>query len=406
MKLSVPANWDIGLLDELHAFPVIEVYGMLNSSLVGGGRPSIVLPSVSRRCFTSYVKRVHSLNMEFNYILNAPCLNNLEYTYKFKHALIKYLSWMVEVGVDSITVSIPYLVELVKRRFPGLKIKISAIAQVDSLRKVKAFENLGADEIMLVSSLNRDFSLLETMQKSTKCKLRLILNDLCLYQCPFMFYHYNVSGHASQNCSPLKGFYIDYCFLKCHKIKLGSPDEFLKSRWIRPEDLSVYEKLGIDCFKISGREKHSAWILNAVQAYSRRSYDGNLIDLINCLESYDVSKQKILGSRHILDKFKSTIQYLSTNKLKTFLQFAAKLPIGMYRDLFKLCFTGLKFSENIYIDNNKLQGFISYFSDGNCKGDCSACSYCSVWAEKCLSFNKVQLNNYYELLQNLTEKAI
>lgn len=55
-------------------------------------------------------------------------------------------------------------------------------------------------------------------------------------------------------CIHLKGFYLDYCLIKCTLIRFSNFKEMLKTRWIRPEDLKEYEEIGIDSFKITGRD--------------------------------------------------------------------------------------------------------------------------------------------------------
>ena len=53
------------------------------------------------------------------------------------------------------------------------------------------------------------------------------------------------------------------------------------SRWIRPEDLHVYEALGVKEFKIIDRSRSTAWLLRATKAYASRRYDGNLLDILS-----------------------------------------------------------------------------------------------------------------------------
>jgi len=57
----------------------------------------------------------------------------------------------------------------------------------------------------------------------------------------------------------------------------------IKGRWIRPEDLYLYEEIGIEMFKISGRAMPTERILMAATAYSSRHYDGKLHDILNVL---------------------------------------------------------------------------------------------------------------------------
>ena len=42
--------------------------------------------------------------IQFNYLLNAMCMGNAEYTREGQRALRKTLDWLSEIKVDSITV--------------------------------------------------------------------------------------------------------------------------------------------------------------------------------------------------------------------------------------------------------------------------------------------------------------
>ncbi len=71
-----------------------------------------------------------------------------------------------EIGVESVTVSSPYLLRLVKVRFPSLKVRISVFGGVDRLRKAQMWEEMGADCIVLDSILvNREFATLSRIRE-------------------------------------------------------------------------------------------------------------------------------------------------------------------------------------------------------------------------------------------------
>ena len=405
MIFSIPTNWDFRLLDGIKEYPIHDIYGALDRTVFGGGRPSLVLPTVSKKKVEKYVERVHSQGMKFTYLLNAPCLNNLEYSKKVYRELIKHLKWINKIGVDYITVSIPFFVEIIKNQFPRLKIKISTIAQVNSVQKAKLFEKLGADEITLDFMINRDFSLLEGIKKSTKCRIWIILNDLCLHQCPFRYYHFNVAGHASQINNPLRGFYIDYCLMRCSIIKFTDPIELLKSRWIRPEDLKKYEEIGIDSFKVSGRKnKRTEWILNTVKAYSSQNYKGNLIDILDCMESAIGKNSQ--PQKPFLKNIMESFNYLSVRKAAFYFYLFSKLPVRMYKCSFDLLNILGKISRSIYIDNQELNGFIDFFKKNNCLSICEECGYCQKWSKKAMKLDQQEINKYISIhnrcLNNIT----
>ncbi|MFX1275375.1 MAG: U32 family peptidase, partial [Promethearchaeota archaeon] len=280
IQLCVATNWDFELIDKLAKYPVKDIYGVGKFSFVGHGRPSFLLNEVTEEQIEEYIKRVHEKNMKFSYLLNAPCMGNMEYDAEYHKKLLNYIQWISDIGTDNVIVTIPFLIQLIKEQFPKLKIRVSTIAHVNSVNRAKFYEALGADEITPDVMINRDFKTLKKIKKAVKCNIVLLLTDGCLYQCPFRYYHYNIVGHSTQYSHQLGGYYLDSCILNCSAIKFSNPTEVIKARWVRPEDLSHYEDIGINNFKIAGRRMSSEWILRAVKAFSSRKYEGNLIDII------------------------------------------------------------------------------------------------------------------------------
>jgi len=89
------------------------------------------------------------------------------------------------IGVETVTVSPPFLLRIVKTRYPGLKARISVFAGVDRVRKARMWEEMGADGIVLDSLLvNREFATLARIRESVKCDLELLVNNNCFYSAP------------------------------------------------------------------------------------------------------------------------------------------------------------------------------------------------------------------------------
>ena len=129
MKLSVAANWDFELLDGLAAIPqVTSVYAKLPFDLVGGGRPGEVLPSVTWETAASYIRAARERGLSFCYLLNAPCLANLEQSRSGKERLLDFVGRILELGVDSVSISNLALVSIVRRNFPDLAIRGSVLS--------------------------------------------------------------------------------------------------------------------------------------------------------------------------------------------------------------------------------------------------------------------------------------
>jgi len=384
MKFSVPVNWQDDLIIKIRKRDVEELYGKLNADFAGGGRASSVIPYISKKKVAAYIEEVHKNGLKFNYLLNAACLDNREWLRRGQKKLRDLFDWLINIKVDSITVTIPYLLEVIKKQYPQFKVCVSTQAGVDTIKRAKYWVDLGADEITLsFVDVNRNFQLLREIRKNVKCKLKLIANLDCLYQCPFYKYHANLNSHASQSNHFTRGFMIDYCYLNCSYRRFMDPVEFIRSPWIRPEDIRYYEDIGIDKIKFVNRAMSTERICLVVNAYTDRHYDGNLLDLFSA------------PSKNIVHKESNWFR-----KLKYFFR---PFSINLFR-----FYKGkqLFLDRQVYIDNRALDGFLEHFLKEDCYlKSCEACGYCKDVTKKAVKISSVYQNDsirkYKDFLDDL-----
>jgi collagenase-like PrtC family protease len=281
-SFRIPCNWDPALLDALDGVEVSNIYGMVPSHVAGGGRPSAALPQISQDAARDYIREARSRGYSFNYLFNAACLDGLEFTEPWRKAFLEHLDWAVDAGADAVTVAIPYMVEEIKRRHPHVKVCVSSFARVNGVRRAVYFEQLGADDITLDPvSMNRSFACLAEIARAVDCTLTLIANGLCLYECPFAQYHAVLMAHSSQDNHPSRGRYEEYPFYNCTLHKLRDPAELVRAGFIRPDDLGLYEAIGISSFKLVDRTRPTAWLARMLEAYAAQRYDGDLLEIVN-----------------------------------------------------------------------------------------------------------------------------
>jgi len=382
MKIRLGSNWDITSLDALKGTSVDALFGKLPFDVVGGARPGFVLPQVDRNFVGRYIKACHERGLEFSYLLNAPCLGNLQYSKKGYGQLIELLEWIDQSGADAVTIGLPYLIDLVRKRFPRLKVKVSTTARVNTVRKALQYEDMGVEEIIIDEHINREFKTLEAIRKAVKCNLELIVNNICLWQCPYNYEHVNHDGHASR-----EGEEEDYCYLQypgylCLYRKLTDPVELLKSPWIRPEDIPHYEGIGYEHFKITERFKKTSLLLEHVKAYENRRYDGNLLDL------FTLPRKGAFTPVH-LDYF---IKPEHVNIMK----------ISELEKVFDL-----EVRELIQMDNRKLDGFIEFFKKNDCnQTTCSACRYCETVFERVAVVNEEGVRKASRRVRDFSDKLL
>jgi collagenase-like PrtC family protease len=360
MQLLVPTNWDPDLILPLSKLEAaVQLYGVLPTSMIGSGGSGPDNVRMVENQVEEYIERAHSAGLKFDYLLNAPSMSNMEWDENTHQELLMHLNWIQSIGTDSVTVTMPYLVELIKRQFPRLKVRVSTIAHVSSVARAKFFESLGADSITLDINVNRDFKLLQAIRNAVGCELTVLMNNLCLYQCPYEYYHHDGLGHASQSYNPINGYYVDYCVLRCTLDRLSDISQIIKCRWVRPEDIHAYEEIGMDMFKISGRSMPSERILRAATAYSSRHYEGNLYDILNIITPKSGFISPALpGVQNNVD---------------------GSVP-------------------KFYVDNQALEGFMDFFRKQNCPSGCGQCNYCQRVADKVIQFDRSEVDEYIAML--------
>jgi len=396
MRLSVACNFDPDLIEGLKPYPVYEVYGKVTTDYYGGGRPSFYLPEVDEVGVADYVRRCHAAGVEFNYLLNASCMSNLEFTREGQHKLRTTLDWLSDIGVDSITVANLFFLKTIKKSYPQFKVRMSAHRYTDNPRKVRFWQEEGAD-CVVVSEVNiyREFKILRAIREAaTHCDLSLIVNNSCRQDCAIAANHATGLNHASQIGA--KGFPLDYSFVFCQHLKLTQPVNFLRANWIRPEDLKLYEEMGYDNFKIVERNSPTKALIQRTRAYADRTFDGNLMDLVQCY-GYDDS----LYSDKERDSYsiRRMLRYFIRPRAVNLVKFLKVVQMGNAMSLLYPR-TG---KAGVFVDNKKLDGFIDRFTKTSCQAmDCEKCQYCHRWAEK-----HVQIDpEYYSTVKSVLEDLL
>ncbi len=348
MRLIVPTTFERDFIEALADYPVGRMYGSLSTE--AGARAKAWLPQGGEQELEAHIADARSRGIGFFYTMNASCSSNREFSAEGQRWLAERLGWLVDVGAEGVVSASPYIIDMVKQRYPELRVCVSTIANVDTVEKALFYERLGADSVYLADYINRDFKLLRAMRKRVRGDLVVALNLGCLMQCPLRDYHANFISHASETLD--RGCYLDYSLARCTQIKAERPVELMKAPWIRPEDLHKYENLGFTSFKIAGREMGGEWVLRAVAAYSARKYTGNLNDLLIGFGGID--------------------------------------PFGRFP---------------VYLDNTRLDGFIDFFAKKDCRLGCSGCNYCEDWLQRAVSVDgdtQHYSNNIDRLIRRFT----
>jgi collagenase-like PrtC family protease len=158
-----------------------------------------------------------------------------------------------------------------------------------------------------------------------------LVNEGCLYKCPFRKFHFNYLSHASKEVDTAAPFNFEKdC---CIPVAEKDMSEILKSPWIRPEDLRKYSAI-TKFFKVVGRRSPMLRALRVIQAYMYEKWKGNFLDIMDgCL-----------------------------------------------------CFSSEK--SGAYIDNRYLEEARFFEKVTSCNKNCNNCDYCAAMAKKIIDIKR------------------
>ena len=124
-SFRVPCNWDDKLIDEL---AVLFMLDAMTDPSRQNELPAIIraLPQIGKDAAQEYIKAARAKGYSFNYLFNAPCIDAQEFTDLWRKRFLKHLDWAVDVGVEMVTVAVPYLIEVIKKHNSKLKISVSS----------------------------------------------------------------------------------------------------------------------------------------------------------------------------------------------------------------------------------------------------------------------------------------
>jgi len=285
LEFSVPYNNDPETLSEI--FPlkerngnrIREIYLSGPQEFSGAGR---IVPEMDGGEFAQVVDRIRKEGIRVNLLLNSICEGSDWYSPGVLKSTMEYLGKVHgEYGVESITIANPLYIREVRKRFPDLEICASVLGDIDCVEKAVIFRKAGADVITPHIDINRDLALLLKIKNATGAQIKLMVNEGCLFRCPFRKFHFNYISHKSRNPGMKQGVKAEDNVFSLNCIQLSKSDlsQILKSCWIRPEDAAKYSRI-TSYFKLVGRTSSKSMLVRSVDAYLQESWDGDLLELM------------------------------------------------------------------------------------------------------------------------------
>lgn len=182
-------------------------------------------------------------------------------------------------GPDIVTTTSLTVAHVIKTRFPGIETRASVNMMIGTTGAMEYVGHL-FDGFYFQRELQRDRDCVRKAHKWCKAhgkKLCLLVNSGCLRFCPGRIYHDNLVAHDAE--IRVRRNIPDFNPHVCWSLYKDPARfvEFLKSTWIRPEDLHLYRGIA-DLFKLATRQhSHPRMVIDA---YTGGRYRGNLLNLM------------------------------------------------------------------------------------------------------------------------------
>jgi collagenase-like PrtC family protease len=300
LEFSVPYNNDPETLTEIFNLKKLgdnsirEVYLSGPQEIFGSER---VRPNLKFNEFVSLMDKIHEESLRVNLTLHTTCEGENWYTPQAIEKKIKYLQQLhKEHGLDTVTVANPIYIMAIMQDIPELEICASVLADIDCTQRANLYKEFGASVITPDANINHNLKLLAEI-KATGAKLKLMVNEGCLYKCPFRKFHFNEISHHSLISQPETGVF----FANCQEVLRSDRSQVFKSGWIRPEDVRKYSDI-TGYFKIVGRARPKDFIIRTIKAYMMESWEGDLFDILDSsLSLFGINDMAYLNNKN-LDK--------------------------------------------------------------------------------------------------------
>lgn len=275
-SLSIPFNGDLDLLDLLDWRNVYEVYGSPTDITINNGRSRKNMAQITTKTLNKAIEICTSNDTPFNVLLNAPYYHP---DYLYSNELNDFDEWILSVNNSKrlrFTVTLPQIFNRVIKYIGDADITISKYAQVDSVSKLQRWKDLGANSVIIGGEILKNISTIEKMCQYD-VTIGILANDACLLSCPLSIYHpMHSSSHSTDKT--IDG-YVEYCTDYCKDRFSKNTIDIIRATYIRPEDICEYLSIGVSYVKLVDRNMPTSWIVNVINAYSNKSYNGNFIDL-------------------------------------------------------------------------------------------------------------------------------
>jgi collagenase-like PrtC family protease len=332
---KIGCNFDEQLIDKIadlnekykDSARCFEFFGSDRSHAYLAARPDFRLPDIDKPQLEAYVKKSYDKGIMFNYTANTVFPGTKQELEFKKQEIIDYFKYLEDIGVYRITVSNPITLEFLREASKTMRVELSTTLHIDAVTQIKYYKEMyNIDKVCGSLLKNRSVKFLKNAAEycnSNGIIYELMVNEFCgtggdNYMAPCIYrdacYLCHATNHTKEDAESLNGFPMKYCM---SSRETNQTQNWLRTRFVRPEDIKRYAEIGIKSFKITGRTGSTEYIVKMAEAYLGEKFNGNLLELWKPLQTI------YSGESEIDYKHRQTID---NSKLDDFLNHWFKNP--------------------------------------------------------------------------------
>ena len=224
---------------------------------------------------------------DFIYVLNSPIIHyeHDKELYTKLDKLNRLIENLEKLGINKIRLCNPQLMGYISKNYPYIELYLSTSSEI---KTIKDYSNLFLEfknikECVPSWDVNKNFKLLKNLQSLfPNIKLELMVNEGCLPSCPFRNVHNSMANRETN----LENYFYSCKFItqNCSKkMKNDIACYLANNNIIYPWEINEYSKIGINNFKLVGRNSE-AFITGKYLEYYKYYLKGvddikNILDL-------------------------------------------------------------------------------------------------------------------------------
>ena len=245
---------------------IASFFGEFPMSLWNGGRQTLN-DQCDARFVREVIKSINAQGVPVRFTYTNPVLEKEDLNDPYCNFCLK----CADNGMNEVIVVSPILEEYIRKNYPGFKLNSSTCKEIRDIEGVQKELERDYHMIVLDYNLNNQFELLEQIRPELRSKVELLINAVCVPNCPRRGEHYKTIGIneriAYKNRQLLPSQQVPIIPWECHYGEGNCIYEIQKyNTYISPEDIwNRYVPMGFENFKIEGR---TANLFSLVETYS------------------------------------------------------------------------------------------------------------------------------------------